>query len=395
MEIKKDQKIKRKGSKAQRQFLECFGPFWNGFKLSGIKAQAGPTHSKKFLHVFASFRLCVKKSLHFNLCDPYKILLFLLLPWLLTAWQWSSPEDDLKIFLEPEELAINEKAILKIETSGALIDEKKLRENLLFPLNRYTEKLKIDHSELENKTLTWILIPLVEGNLPLHLEKIPLLDGKILAGQETFLKVTLPSAEIHNLINFAAKPFPLDHHPLIMINSINRFNYIDGEKALDDAQKQANVLFNSKRFPLITLIFIIIGCCAVAAGIIYRKEITLWLKTKIIPPYDPQRHAEKEILKAIRRHRYEERTFLSISETLRIYFGEIFNIHTENMTTSEFIEAFKNISDISEDTLAELQEILHQADLDKFAELVPGSDAINKMADKALEIIHLYSSKRY
>lgn len=324
-----------------------------------------------------------------RIASTKSLLLFfiLFLPGMLLGLSWTSPKGDLKISLEPDELYIGEKSVLRVETPGALVDEKKMVEKLLRPLNDFSEKIKIESMKQEDGIVTLVLIPLVEGTLSLHLESIPLSSGKLIAGEEMHMKVAMPTATLHRLLTAAAKPFPLDHQPIVDLSGDNRYNYVDGEKALEEERVKALDLFTAKRFPIAKLVLMLLVLCGAAVAYHHRNKIFIWLKTNLIPAYNPQKHAQKAIGKASRLYGKDARFFVSLTDTLRQYYGEIFNVDVQDLTTPELLGAFEAKTEMPKESLQDLHDILVQADRIKFAREIPTKDVVESVATKAMRLI--------
>jgi hypothetical protein len=322
------------------------------------------------------------------------IALMFLMPMFLIGTEWSSADSKMTFSLEPDKLQVSEKAVLTIETPGSLVDVEKLRKILLDPLNVFTEKLEIFNVIQEKSTLTLHLVPLVAEVIPLHLEKVPLTDGKMIAGEIMQLKVKMPPISIHNLAIMAAKPFPLDRHPIVDLSADNRYRYVNGEKALEKEKNLQEKMFQTKRFPLAKFIYSVFAILFFAACYHYRNGIANWLRSKLIPPYDPQRQAKRSISSALRLYGKDARFFVSVSDILRRYFGEMLAMDVEDLTTQELVAKFDKDPQISKEALNGLSGILQQSDLIKFAGVAPTEETLQKVSSQAIELISEISAKQ-
>jgi hypothetical protein len=139
--------------------------------------------------------------------------------------------------------------------------------------------------------------------------------------------------------------------------------------------------------PDLTLLWVLLGVAAVA-GLIWW-----WLKRKkperidpalLIPPH----RRAKERLRAATELLSDPYAFCSlVSDVIRVYLEERFNLHAPDRTTEEFLEELRAGSQLNEDQKGLLENFLTKCDLVKFARVEPSEPELRDLLEAALRLI--------
>lgn len=139
--------------------------------------------------------------------------------------------------------------------------------------------------------------------------------------------------------------------------------------------------------PDFTLLWILLVLAALA-GVVWW-----WLKRKkpetvdpalLIPPH----RRAKERLRSATELLSDPYAFCSlVSDVIRVYLEERFNLHAPDRTTEEFLDELRNSSRLNEDHKALLENFLMKCDLVKFAREEPTEPELRGLLDAALRLI--------
>ena len=76
-----------------------------------------------------------------------------------------------------------------------------------------------------------------------------------------------------------------------------------------------------------------------------------------------------------------------VSDVIRVYLEERFNLHAPDRTTEEFLEELRQSSRLNEEHKALLENFLIKCDLVKFARQEPTEPELRDLLDSALRLI--------
>jgi hypothetical protein len=137
----------------------------------------------------------------------------------------------------------------------------------------------------------------------------------------------------------------------------------------------------------LTLLWVLLGVVAIGLFVWW------WLKRKkpeqidpalLIPPH----RRAKERLRAATELLSDPYAFCSlVSDVIRVYLEERFNLHAPDRTTEEFLEELRAGSQLNEDHKALLENFLTKCDLVKFARVEPSEPELRDLLDAALRLI--------
>jgi hypothetical protein len=105
---------------------------------------------------------------------------------------------------------------------------------------------------------------------------------------------------------------------------------------------------------------------------------------KITPPDEKARAKLQEALQLLD----QPRPFcILVSDTIRVYLEERFNLHAPERTTEEFLEELQASALLSHEQKQTLGEFLMRCDLVKFARYEPGPEELQGIYDVALRLV--------
>ena len=79
--------------------------------------------------------------------------------------------------------------------------------------------------------------------------------------------------------------------------------------------------------------------------------------------------------------------YIELSEIIKFYFDNEFNIESTESTSKETINLLRNIK-LNPDLISKIEIFLNNSDLVKFAKVKPENNVNNKMIDKAIELVN-------
>jgi hypothetical protein len=134
-------------------------------------------------------------------------------------------------------------------------------------------------------------------------------------------------------------------------------------------------------------LWILLGALAVAAA------IWLWTKRKKAPAIDPAllippHRRARERLRGATELLSNPYAFCSlVSDVIRVYLEERFNLHAPDRTTEEFLEELRQSSHLNDEHKMLLEDFLTRCDLVKFARQEPSEPELRALLDSALRLI--------
>jgi hypothetical protein len=134
-------------------------------------------------------------------------------------------------------------------------------------------------------------------------------------------------------------------------------------------------------------LWILLGALAVVAA------IWLWTKRKKAPVIDPAllippHRRAKERLRGATELLSNPYAFCSlVSDVIRVYLEERFNLHAPDRTTEEFLEELRQSSHLNDEHKMLLEDFLTRCDLVKFARQEPSEPELRALLDSALRLI--------
>lgn len=120
--------------------------------------------------------------------------------------------------------------------------------------------------------------------------------------------------------------------------------------------------------------------------------IAFWMATRkrrAIPPLVPPHIRARQRLDAALQLIGDPRAFcIAVSDAVRIYLEERFNLRAPERTTEEFLRDLQKTSALSQQQKASLATFLEQCDLVKFARFEPPETLLRELHESALRLVH-------
>ncbi len=115
-----------------------------------------------------------------------------------------------------------------------------------------------------------------------------------------------------------------------------------------------------------------------------RRRKTIARPAVVIPPH----RRAKDRLRNVNELLSDPYAFCSlVSDVIRTYLEERFDLHAPDRTTEEFLEEMRSKAVLHPDHKALLEEFLSRCDLVKFARFEPTQDELKALLDSALRFI--------
>jgi hypothetical protein len=126
---------------------------------------------------------------------------------------------------------------------------------------------------------------------------------------------------------------------------------------------------------------------AVAVWYAWKKLRKRKTTAKPVPVIPPHRRA-KDRLRNVNELLSDPYAYCSlVSDVVRTYLEERFDLHAPERTTEEFLEEMRTTSVLHPDHKALLEDFLSRCDLVKFARFEPTQDELKALLDAALRVI--------
>jgi len=123
------------------------------------------------------------------------------------------------------------------------------------------------------------------------------------------------------------------------------------------------------------IVFLIIATIALVILYIVGKKRGKSFFRKSKPKLPPHKRAFLELKKIKKKRLYQQNKtkqyYTEITDVLRIYLEDRYSIHTLEKTTAEIITDIKNNVDLEKNKIVDLNSMMHEADLVKFAKKIP------------------------
>lgn len=163
---------------------------------------------------------------------------------------------------------------------------------------------------------------------------------------------------------------------------VNPFSEVDPQKGITDIKmpRETPFLFAElvKYWPWLLGLILFSGIVTLVAMKYFGRKIPIKIFNKEVPKLPPHETALKELDKLKEEKLWQRdmvKTYYSrLTDTLRRYIEERFEINAMEQTTDETTLALKNIDDVDKKSLNNLNDILSTADLVKFAKHEPLPD---------------------
>ena len=139
--------------------------------------------------------------------------------------------------------------------------------------------------------------------------------------------------------------------------------------------------------PLLWL-WVVLGMLAVvAAFVVWRRMRRKQELVMAVPMVPPHIRAKQRLAEALRLISDPNQFCTEVSNTLRLYLEERFELHAPERTTEEFLVELQNSKHLALDQKLSLGEFLQSCDLVKFARHEPTETSLRQLHDAALRLV--------
>lgn len=137
-------------------------------------------------------------------------------------------------------------------------------------------------------------------------------------------------------------------------------------------------------------VFLTVGILLALA--IIGALIALWLRAKArrpaVPPVPPHVRAREKLDAALLLIGDPRAFCIAVSDAVRAYLEERFNLRAPERTTEEFLRDLQKTSVLTSEQKLSLANFLEQCDLVKFARFEPPESSLREMHESALRLVH-------
>ena len=120
--------------------------------------------------------------------------------------------------------------------------------------------------------------------------------------------------------------------------------------------------------------------------------VAFWLATRkrraVPPPVPPHIRARQKLDAALQLIGDPRAFCIAVSDAVRIYLEERFNLRAPERTTEEFLRDLQKTSALTQPQKASLATFLEQCDLVKFARFEPPETLLRELHESALRLVH-------
>lgn len=328
-----------------------------------------------------------------------RILLFIMLPLLVSFAQWKSSGHEnvsAEIQIDKNQLSLDQELNITLKLQypeGFAIDPLEIESHLLQGFSSLSSYfLLVDSQQIAKENgfleLHYTLEPMIPGTYLLSFLNIPFRSDKgeqIDLFTDVFEINVSSSSHAQTTSNIIAKPLALSNAPPINLSDENRAILWD-----DTHEAERNIkIFKKKEQPLIIFIT---AFCFVALFLVLKNPITQYLKKKFAPvPLTPQQRALVNLKsiqgQPLRQKGDYEVFYVDLTNTVRQYIEERYQIRAPHLTTQEFLVEARENQAFDESEKKKLKEFLDDSDMVKFAEKQPTDYDCQKALETARNLI--------
>lgn len=318
------------------------------------------------------------------------------LSFILTINGESTDGFSVQVSLAKERIAIPEPIILKAilhYPENYEPDFKAIRQNLLYPTNPFLLNYKLIKEEVspseekdgfKTQLLTYLLDPQVVGNISLSLLDVPFLPNEKGQSDEVVIYTDIVTVQVEeglslvdrdpSSIGFSAPPLPIKPGLPISLSLSNKEKFITNPELLAQEAIRNERIIAQRSFPWGLLLIVVV----LAIGCFGWNELKAYLermKKMSVKPVKPRQKALDALsslqLASGSQGISEKDYFLSLSEVIRKYIQEAFQINIYEESTEEFLSIASKRSLFTRETNQLILEFFRKADLIKFGQYHP------------------------
>lgn len=125
----------------------------------------------------------------------------------------------------------------------------------------------------------------------------------------------------------------------------------------------------------------------IVVGVIYLRRYLARRPAAVAPPEPPYVRARRRLEAALRLLSEPQPYCTEVSDTLRVYLEERFELRAPERTTEEFLRDLQRTSALNQKQKQSLAGFLEQCDLVKFAKFEPPEVTLRELRETALRIV--------
>jgi hypothetical protein len=107
----------------------------------------------------------------------------------------------------------------------------------------------------------------------------------------------------------------------------------------------------------------------------------------VVPPVPPHVRAKWKLNEALRLISDPRLFCIAVSDALRVYLEERFELRAPERTTEEFLQDLQSTEHLNEEQKRSLTDFLERCDLVKFARFEPNESALRELHESALRLV--------
>jgi hypothetical protein len=134
----------------------------------------------------------------------------------------------------------------------------------------------------------------------------------------------------------------------------------------------------------ITLALVALVAAGIVAWLLSRRQKAM---APVAPPIPPHVRAKQKLAEALMFISDANRFCTEVSNTLRLYLEERFNLRAPERTTEEFLVELRTSKHLTVDQKQSLGGFLESCDLVKFARFEPNETMLRQLHDAALRLV--------
>jgi hypothetical protein len=234
-------------------------------------------------------------------------------------------------------------------------------------------------------------------NEALEFVKVPQIDTVKNDGSQLVMNIIFTITSFRDgKYDFRIGPFVVNAADTLWSNAIELHVLdfpVDLEQDIKDIKPLQQTVYTWRDYIwyIVAAVLLLLAIAACVIILIKRpKHIPLFVKEEIqIPPHEKALQQLEELkAKKLCEHDKYKQFYTELTDILRLYFEDAFGIQTFEKTSDEMIFDIAASGSVSSAIVSELQAIVHEADLVKFAKHVPLLQIAYQHSGMALHIIN-------
>lgn len=265
-----------------------------------------------------------------------------------------------------------------------------------FSIAQQTEEKVINEDKSVRQTIQYELEPWEAGTFPLSFLDINFFSDEgwqratFSSYSEVFEVEVKPPFEAPATRGTPSSLLPFNEAPVVQISEENKRKLQDNENKIDEERDRRENLLKQKELPWRAVVWIILILLLVILARRLGKDL-LKRGPEAAVPLDPRQKA-LEAMRKLKTLNLPDKGeydpfFLQLSQIVRIYIEEKYDIRAPERTTQEFLSEIAHANQFTPKIRQELEEFLSYADMVKFAKLGSSPEDCYKAENAAKQFI--------